>query len=90
MLDQNIDELSKAVECHEKHQKYHVFFDPIAEYMEDFFNPVLQFHFHYEDQIHSKLPWSSQYHVYFGFKCNQEVQMSDKINDWLHWKFHVV
>ena len=79
--EQNIYELSKVIECYEYHKKYHVFFHPIVEYMEDFFSPFFQFHFHYEDQIHSKLPWSSQYHVYFGFKCNQEVQASNQIND---------
>ena len=85
-----MDELSKAVECHEKHQTNHVFFDPIAEYMEELYTLVFQFHFHYEDQIHSKFPWSSQYHGYFGFECSQELQILDKTNDWLHWKFHVV
>ena len=89
MCDQSMDELSKAAKCHEKHQTDHVFFDPIVEYMEEFYSPDFQFYFHFEDQLHLMLPWSFQYHVYFWFKHSQEIQVLDHINDWLHWKFHV-
>ena len=59
VAEKSIYELSKVTKCYEYHKKDHVFFDPIAEYMEAFYSPVFQFHFHYEDQIHYKLPWSS-------------------------------
>ena len=36
VVDQSMDELSKVVEFHEKHQIDHVFFDPIVDYMERF------------------------------------------------------
>ena len=87
--EKSIYEFSKGIECYEDHQTDHVFFDPIAEYMEDFHSPYFQLYLYYKDQIHFMLPWSFQYHAYFWFKCSQEVQMLDKINDWLHWNFHV-
>ena len=86
---QSIGELSKAAEYHKKHQTDHVFFDPIAGYMERFYSLDFQLYFHYEDQIYLMLPRLFQYHVCFCFKHSQEIQMSDQINDWLHWKFYV-
>ena len=49
MAEQSIHEFSKAAECHEKHQTDHVFFDPIADYMEDFYSLDFQLYFHYEE-----------------------------------------
>ena len=65
VVDENMDELSKAAECHEKHQIDHVFFDPIADYVERFYSLDFQLYFHYEDQMHLMLPWSFQYLVFF-------------------------
>ena len=33
VVEKSIYKFSKAAECHEKHQRDHVFFDPIANYM---------------------------------------------------------
>ena len=82
-------EWSKVAEFHEKLQTYYVLYDSIADYMEKIYNSDFQLYFHFEDQLHLMLPWSSQYHVYFWFKHSQEIQVSYQINDWLHWKFHV-
>ena len=49
VVDQSMDQLSKAAECHEKHQTDHVFFDPIADYMERFYSPDILLYFHLED-----------------------------------------
>ena len=83
------NQLSEDIEYYDDHQNNHVLFDPINENMENFCTLVFHFHLHYEDHIHYKLICSSHYHGYFEFECNQEIQVSDQINDWLHWKFHV-
>ena len=85
---ESIYELSKTAECLDDYQTNYVFYDPIANYMEEFYSPDFQLYFHFEDQLHLMF-WSFQYHVYFWFKHSQEIQVSDQINEWLHWNFHV-
>ena len=76
-------------ESFENHQTNHVFFDPIAEYMEKIHCSGFQLYVHLEEQLHLMLPWLFQYLVYLCFKHSKEIQVSDQIDDWLHWKFHV-
>ena len=81
VAEKSIYELSKATKCLENNQTNYIFYDPIADYMEELYHPDFQLYFHYEDHIHFMFPWSFQYPVYFWFKCSQEVQVSDQIND---------
>ena len=83
------NQMSKDIECDDDHQNNHVLFDPITEYMAKLCTLVFHFHLHYENQIHHNLIWSSHYHGYFEVECSQEIQVSDHIDDWLHWKFRV-
>ena len=55
--EQSIYELSKAAECLENHQTNYVFYDHIADNMEEFYSSNFQLCFHYEDQIQLMLPW---------------------------------
>ena len=57
--------------------------------MEEFYSPVFQFYFYYEDQLQFQWQWSSQYHSFFEFQCSKKTQISDKTDNWLHWKFHI-
>jgi len=81
------DQWLEVTRCYEDHQADHVFWDPIARYMEEFYSPVFQFF--YEDQRQFQWQWSSQYHNCAELRCSKKTQMSDKTNDWLHWKFHI-
>ena len=89
LVDQIMYVWSKVLECHEKFQTHYVFYGSITDYMEKIYGSDLQLYFHHEDQIYLMLPRLFQYHVYFFFKHSQEIQVSDQINDWLHWNFHV-
>lgn len=89
-----IEELYAVVEdqfaepkSYKNHQADHAFWDPIAKYMEEFYSPVFQFF--YEDQRQFQWQQSSQYHVGPKLRCSQRNPISDKTNDWLHWKFHI-
>ena len=44
------DQFLEVTEYYEDHQADHVFWDPIAEYIEEFYTPMFQFYFFYEDQ----------------------------------------
>ena len=83
------NQLSKEIECYDDYQTNHVFFDPIADYMEKIYCSGFQLYVHLEEQLHLMLPWLFQYLVYLCFKHSKEIQVSDQIDDWLHWKFHV-
>ena len=83
------DQLFEDIECYENHQTNHLFFDPIADYMEKIYCSGFQLYVHLEEQLHLILPWLLQYLVNFCFKHNQRIQVLDQIDDWLHWKFHV-
>ena len=83
------DQLVEVTGCYENHQTNHVFFDPIANYMEKIYCSGSQLYVHLEEQLHLMLPCLLQYLVYFCFKHSQEIQVSNQIYDWLHWKFHV-
>ena len=83
------NKFSEDIECYENHQTNHVFFDPIADYMEKIYCSGFQLYVHLEEQLHLMLPWLFQYLVYLCFKHSKEIQVSDQIDDWLHWKFHV-
>ena len=74
-------------ESYKKNQADHVFWDPIADYMEEFYSPVLQFT--YKDQRQFQWQRSSYHHISSEFRCSQRNKISDKIEDWLHWKFHI-
>jgi len=65
----------------------HVFWDPIADYMEEFYSSVFQFS--YKDQRQFQWQRSSHYHIGSELRCSQRNQISDKTEDWLHWKFHI-
>ena len=82
-----IDDKFAQPESYKNHQADHVFWDPIAKYMEEFYSPMFQFF--YEDQRQFQWQWSSQYHNVSELQCSQKTQISDKTNDWLHWKFHI-
>jgi len=84
------DKLFEDIECYENHHTNHVFFDPIVDYMEKIYCLDFPLYFHLEDQLHLMLTQLFQYHVYFFFKNVQGIEASDQINDWLHWKFHVL
>ena len=62
----SIYELSKTIECLENYQTNYVFYDPIADYIEELYIPTFQLFFHYEKQIHLLLPLSFQNIVFFG------------------------
>ena len=72
---------------YERNQADHVFWDPVADYMEEFYSPVFQFF--KEDQRQFQWQRSSHYHIGSELRDSQRNQISDKINDWLHWKYHV-
>ena len=78
-MDEN--QFSEDIECYDDHQSNHVFFNPIADYMEKIYCSDFQLYFHLEDQLHLMLPRLFQYNVYFFFKHSQEIQVSDQIND---------
>ena len=80
------DQFLEVTECYEDHQDDNVFQDPIALYMEEFYSPVSQFFFYDEDQRQFQWQWSSQLYSYFEV---QYSQISDKVDDWLYWKFHI-
>ena len=51
------DQLFEDIECYENHQTNHVFFDPIADYMEKIYCLGFQLYVHLEEQLHLMLPW---------------------------------
>ena len=82
-----VEDQFAQLESYKNHQADHVFWDPIADYMEEFYSPVFQFF--YEGQRQVQWQWSSPYHSGSELRCSQRNQTSDKTNDWLHWKFHI-
>ena len=50
------DQLFEDIECYENHQTNHVFFDPIADYMEKIYCSGFQLYVHLEEQLHLMLP----------------------------------
>eukprot|EP00253_Pinus_taeda_P018568 PITA_18568 len=56
-------------ESYKNHQADHVLWDPIVEYMEEFYSPV--FKLFYEDQRQFEWQWSSQYHSGSELRCNE-------------------
>ena len=83
------DKLFEDIECYENQQTNHMFFDPIAEYMEKIYCSGFQLYFHLEEQLHLILHWLLQHLVYFCFKHSQRIQVLDQIDGWIYWKFHV-
>ncbi len=63
------DQLFEDIECYENHQTNHVFFYPIADYMEKIYCSGFQLYVHLEEQLHLMLPWLFQYLVYLCFLC---------------------
>lgn len=105
-LSFTIEELNTVVEnqfaqleSFKERQADHVFWDPIADYMEEFYSPVFQLF--YEDQrpalsfrkqssYAGPFQWQlSHHHIGSEFQCSLRNQISDKTEDWLHWKFHI-
>ena len=82
-----VEDQFAELESYKNHQADHAFWDPIAKYMEEFYSPVFQLS--YENQKLFQWQWSSQYHNGFELQCSKKTQISDKTNDWLHWKFHI-
>ena len=75
---------------------HHVFYDPIADYMEIIFSSSLHTCFLYEDQIHQKFPLHI---IFFIMKTHDKVILPSlmtssqiihsflQLLDWLHWHF---
>ena len=49
MAKKSIYEFSTATECLGNYQTYYLFYDPIDDYMEEFYSLDFQLYFHYED-----------------------------------------
>ena len=86
-LNTVVEDQFAQLESFKEGQADHVFWDPIADYMEEFYSPVFQLT--YEDQRHFQWQLSSHYYIGAELRDRQRSQMSDKANNWLHWKFHI-
>ena len=82
-----VEDQSAQPESYKKNKADHVFWDPIADYMDEYYSPVFQFS--YKDQRQFQWQRSSHYHIGSELRCSQRSQISDKTEDWLHWKFHI-
>ena len=65
---------------------FHVFYDPIAEYMDKFFRWRSWLYVCIKGEIfhHNLLLFSS--YVLISIKFEEEMELLDKLLDWLHWK----
>lgn len=64
-------------ESYKNHHANHVFWDPIAKYMEEFYSPVFQFS--YENQKPFQRQWSSQYHSDSELRCDAVKKLKYQI-----------
>ena len=86
-LNTVVEDQFAQLESYKEKQADHVFWDPVADCMKEFYSPVFQFF--KEDQRQFQWQWSSHYHIGSELRCSQRSQISDKTEDWLHWKFHI-
>ena len=85
------EELLFGQHCHDKQviqyfEIFHVFYDPIAEYMDKFFRWSSWLYLCSKGQFfhHNLLLFSS--YVLISIKLEEEMELFDKLLDWLHWK----
>jgi hypothetical protein len=76
-LNTVVEDQFAQLESFKERQAEHVFWDPIAHYMEEFYSQVFQFS--YKDQ--RQFQWQRSSHCQIGseLQCGQRNQMSDKM-----------
>ena len=77
---------SMQEELNEYFEIFHVFYDPVAEYMDKFFMWGSWLYVCSKEQIcHHNLLLLCSY-VLISIKHEEEAKLLDKLLDWLHWK----
>ena len=85
------EELLFGQPCHDKQvieyfEICHVFYDPVAKYMDKFFRWSIWLYVCSKGRIfhHNLLLFCS--YVLISIKHEEEMELLDKLPDWLHWK----
>ena len=86
-----LEKLQLEQPCHGKQiiecvESFHVFYDPVVEYMDKFFSWGNDLFFHQNDKFryHNLLPLNS--YVLISLKHDEKVYLLDQLLDWIHWK----
>ena len=68
---------------------YDVFYDPVADYMEEFFSWNTWSCFQYKYQICYHWLFSLHLSFFILIKHDEEARLWDQLSDWLDWHFSI-
>jgi len=71
----------------ENQQKDHIFFDPVANYIDFFFSATVQTCFFCKNPSYHQMPVHIAALIFI--KHDEEAQSSDQLLGWLHWHFFI-
>ena len=67
-------------------ENFHVFYDPVADYMDRFFSWGGWLYSHQKDKMHYYCFLPLCFYVLISLKHDEKVYLLDQLLDWIHWK----